>query len=125
MANELVNYQDHGSSERGLVDIEQGRAIQEVQAAVLMARRFPRDVDVSRNRILTACQRKALAESAMYEYPRGGIKVTGPSIRLAEVAPGVGKYRFWDQGIEPAQWRIGDRNLLLGFGNQYPSNENL
>lgn len=84
MANELTRV-DYQAEERGLVDIEQGRAVQEVQAAVIMARRFPRDIEVSRSRIKAACKRKALAESAMYEYPRGGVKVTGPSIRLAEV----------------------------------------
>lgn len=30
-------------------------------------------------------KRKSLAESAIYSYPRGGQRVSGPSIRLAEV----------------------------------------
>jgi len=61
------------------------RQAQEVQAAMVIAKRFPRDEIEAYNRIIRACSRKALAESAMYEYPRGGQKVTGPSIRLAEV----------------------------------------
>ena len=36
-------------------------------------------------RILDACKRKSVADSAEYAYPRGGTLVTGPSIRLAEV----------------------------------------
>ena len=60
------------------------RQAQEVQAAMVVAKRFPRDEVDSFNRIMTSCQRKSLAERAMYEYPRGGTKVTGPSIRLAE-----------------------------------------
>lgn len=60
------------------------RQAQEVQAAMVIAKRFPRDYVASYNRILQACQRKSLAENAMYEYPRGGTKVVGPSIRLAE-----------------------------------------
>lgn len=60
------------------------RQAQEVQAAMVIAKKFPRDEVESYNRILRSCQRKSLAESAMYEYPRGGTKVTGPSIRLAE-----------------------------------------
>lgn len=40
---------------------------------------------MSHNRILNACKRRSLAEQAVYEYPRGGENVTGPSIRLAEV----------------------------------------
>lgn len=60
------------------------RQAQEVQAAMVIAKRFPRDEVEAFNRILKSCQRKTLAEQSMYEYPRGGQKVTGPSIRLAE-----------------------------------------
>lgn len=60
------------------------RQAQEVQAAMVIAKKFPRDEVEAFNRIMTACQRKSLAEQSMYEYPRGGTKVTGPSIRLAE-----------------------------------------
>jgi hypothetical protein len=60
------------------------RQAQEVQAAMVIAKKFPRDEIDSINRIARACQRPKLAEKAMYEYPRGGQKVTGPSIRLAE-----------------------------------------
>lgn len=31
------------------------------------------------------CERKLVAENAVYQYPKGGQKVQGPSIRLAEV----------------------------------------
>jgi len=62
-----------------------GRYMQEVQGMVFMAKQFPRDQYASWQRIKEACQRKSLAESAQYEYPRGGEKVSGPSIRLAEV----------------------------------------
>lgn len=60
------------------------RQAQEVQAAVMMAKRFPRDEYAAVDRILKSCERTSLAESALYEYPKGGQKVTGPSIRLAE-----------------------------------------
>lgn len=62
-----------------------GRYMQEVQGMVFMAKKFPRDPFESWTRIKQACQRKTLAEVASYEYPRGGEKVSGPSIRLAEV----------------------------------------
>lgn len=68
----------------GLVAIEQQRAIAEVQAAMTVAKRFPRDENAALQRILKACQRRSLAESALYAYPRGNETVTGPSIRLAE-----------------------------------------
>lgn len=61
------------------------RQTQEVQGQIIMAKKFPRNEIAARNRILTACQRKKLAEQAEYEYPVGGEKVKGPSIRLAEV----------------------------------------
>lgn len=60
------------------------RQAQEVQGQIVMAKKFPRNEVISSNRIVTACKRKKLAEKAEYEYPRGGQKVTGPSIRLAE-----------------------------------------
>lgn len=60
------------------------RQAQEVQAAMVIAKKFPRNEYESFNRIMTACQRTGLAEKSMYEYPRGGERVTGPSIRLAE-----------------------------------------
>lgn len=61
------------------------RQAQEVQAAMVVAKRFPRDEYAAFDRIMKACDRKILAENAVYEYPRGGQKVSGPSIRLAEV----------------------------------------
>jgi len=61
------------------------RQAQEVQAAMVMAKKFPRDEFASHSRIMQACKRKNLAEHAEYEFPRGGTSVVGPSIRLAEV----------------------------------------
>lgn len=66
------------------VAIASSRAAQEVQAAMLVAKHYPRDVNAAYARILQGCRRKALAEQSAYAYPRGGTKVTGPSIRLAE-----------------------------------------
>lgn len=69
----------------GLVEVESARAVQEVQAAMVVAKRFPRNEAASFSRVMSACKRKSLAEVAEYAYPRGGQMVTGPSIRLAEV----------------------------------------
>ena len=60
------------------------RQAQEVQAAMIVAKRFPRNEEQSMDRILNACTRQSLAESAIYSYTRGGQEITGPSIRLAE-----------------------------------------
>lgn len=65
-------------------DVAVSRQIQEVQAMVIMAKKFPRDEFEATERIKRACQRKSLAEQAVYSYPRGGQNVSGPSIRLAE-----------------------------------------
>lgn len=60
------------------------RQAQEVQAAMVVAKKFPRDVNQAYTRIMTSCKRKQLAENAVYAYPRGATTVSGPSIRLAE-----------------------------------------
>ena len=53
------------------------RQAQEVQAAVVMAKRFPRDwVEVER-KLIQSCKRPKLAEIAIYEYPRGGTEGNG------------------------------------------------
>jgi len=71
--------------ERSMIEVAQSRAAQEVQGAMVVAKRFPRDETAAIARILQACKRKTLAEQSQYAYPRGGTKVEGPSIRLAEV----------------------------------------
>lgn len=60
------------------------REAQEVQAAIIVAQRFPRNTVKAFEQIIEACSRIKLAEKAVYSYPRGGTTVTGPSIRLAE-----------------------------------------
>lgn len=62
-----------------------GRYMQEVQGMVFMAKQYPRNTFEAWQRIKESCSRKSLAEVASYEYPRGGEKISGPSIRLAEV----------------------------------------
>lgn len=60
------------------------REAQEVQAMVIMAKRFPRDEKLASQRVLTACTRPTLANQAVYQFSRGNSDVSGPSIRLAE-----------------------------------------
>lgn len=72
-------------SHSSITEMVSTRQMQEVQGQIIMAKKFPRNEVQSFNRIIQACQRRSLAEKAEYEYPRGGQKVTGPSIRLAEV----------------------------------------
>lgn len=64
-------------------ELAASREAHEVQVAMVAAKRFPRDEIEAYNRVIRDCQRKTLAEKAMYEYPRGDKRVTGPSIHLA------------------------------------------
>lgn len=59
------------------------RQMAEVQASIIVARQAPRDPQRAADRIIIECQRPRLAESAIYQFPRGGTSVTGPSIHLA------------------------------------------
>jgi len=78
---ELTTTQPSGN---GMMQVATSRQAQEVQAAMIIAQRFPRDTNRSYTRIIEDCKRKTLAEKSVYAYPRGGTTVTGPSIRLAE-----------------------------------------
>lgn len=63
--------------------VEQARAASQVQAAVYLARQFPRDVMAAKSRMLEACAQVELADAAFYSYPRGGKTVTGLTIVAA------------------------------------------
>lgn len=79
------------------------RATQEIQAALVVAQRFPRDEVKAEARIMQACQRKGLAEVAEYEYSRGGTRITGPTIDLLRaVANRWGNLQFGWEEVERA-----------------------
>lgn len=60
------------------------REVAEVQAAMAIAKRFPRDPVASSDRIKNAFTRPSLAEEGTYSFARGGQNVDGLSIRAAE-----------------------------------------
>lgn len=60
------------------------RAVAEVQAAMLIAKQFPRNEITAMDKILNAFTRVSLCEVAQYEYAKGGTDVRGPSIRAIE-----------------------------------------
>lgn len=70
---------------QGLVNVEQQRAVAEVQAMLIVARSVPRDPVRARDLIIQDCQSPKVAEEALYDYARGGTEITGPTIRLLEV----------------------------------------
>lgn len=95
-----------------LISVEEARAVQEVQAAMIVAKKFPRDVDAAYARVMKACQRKSLAERAVYKYQRGGGNVEGASIRMAEeIARNFGNI---DYGIKILE-RRGDESTAMAY----------
>ena len=106
MSQELTTKSNNSLS---TVQVESERAVAEVQAAMILARRFPRDPVMALDRILNACTRPALAEGALYSYSRGGSDITGPSIRLAEVlAQNWGNLQF---GVRELEQRDGESTV--------------
>jgi hypothetical protein len=88
---------------------QQQREVAEVQGAIAVAQRFPRDPVSAMSRILNACTRPTLAEHAVYTYARGGQDVSGPSIRLAEaIAQEWGNLQF---GIRELEARAGESTV--------------
>lgn len=115
---------DHvGSSELIKVpekaNTETSRAVAEVQAAVVSAKKFPRDTMAAYAAIVEACKRPRVAEGAMYAYDRGGSAVTGPSIRLAEIlAQNYGNLSF---GIVELERSHGE-SQMMAFCHDLQSN---
>lgn len=80
-----------GSSNMGVVaGTEETKKIAEVQAKMILARQFPRDVGYAQQMIEYECQNPELAETAIYEFPKGDSVVRGASIRLVECIQ-----RYW------------------------------
>ena len=82
-------------------DLVTARSAQEVMGAIMVAQRFPRDEQRAIQRITTACKRRELAESATYQYSRGGTKIYGASvILLRAIAKRYGNIDFGWQEVE-------------------------
>jgi len=67
----------------------------EIQSAIVIAKRFPRNEDAAFEKLMKAAKRVSFAEDAAYSFPRGGTTVEGPSVNLAREAARVwGNVRF-------------------------------
>lgn len=55
----------------------------EIQSAIIIANRFPRNEDVALVKLMKSCDRLTFAEDAEYEFPRAGTQIIGPSVHLA------------------------------------------
>lgn len=81
--------------------VESQRAIQEVQAAYVIAKKYPRNENAAFVKMTESCKRPGLAKVSQYRYPKGGQEVSGPSIRLAEVvARAWGNMRYGFKVLE-------------------------
>lgn len=63
--------------------VEQSRAVAEVQGAILVAQRCPRDVTAALGQMKDSCRQKHLAERAFFKFSRGGSSVSGATVYLA------------------------------------------
>jgi len=70
--------------------VEADRAVAQVQGAMMMAKRFPRDEGMAVAKILEACDLMGVAEDSFYSFRRGGSVITGPSIDLLKICA-----RYW------------------------------
>ncbi len=133
--------------------IEQARAIAEVQAAVVVAQQCPRDMARAETEMRDACGRLALANRAFYRVPNRG---SGPSVNLARelarifgnVQYGVHELRRDDRAgvseIQAFAWDVqtntrstrtfqvphqrmvkGERKPLVDLGDVYLNNQNI
>jgi hypothetical protein len=104
--NELTQQYQNEQQGGVLAQSSSSREMEEVKGQIFMAKQFPRNVFQSEQRILDNCKRESLAKVAVYQYPRGGTKVEGPSIRLAEVlAQNWGNLSF---GVKELEQREGE-----------------
>jgi hypothetical protein len=106
----MENYMQTQQNNGALAQAATGREMEEVKGMIFMAKTYPRDESVSLERILKSCERKSLAEVAMYEYPRGGQKVSGPSVRLAEVI--AQNWMNIDFGVKELEQRGGESTVM-------------
>lgn len=133
--------------------VEQARAVAEVQAAVVVAQQVPRDISRAVGEMQDSCGRKHLAEKAFYRVPNRG---QGPSVHLARelariwgnVQYGVHELRRDDKSgmseVQAFAWDVqtntrstrtfqvphqrmvkGERKPLVDLGDVYLNNQNV
>lgn len=94
MANTVTSLVDYEvNQETG--EIQQSSSIaeaqSEIQNAIFIARKFPRNEDQAYSSLITSCKRKSFANIASYTYPRGDKEIKGASVYLAREAA-----RLWE-----------------------------
>ncbi|MCF0171801.1 MAG: hypothetical protein HUJ87_15005 [Fusobacterium varium] len=79
-----INKPSNGIQKENLELGIENRILEEVKAAIFLAKQFPRDEIEAEDNILKQCKRKNFAEAALYSFPRGNELVEGVTIRFAE-----------------------------------------
>lgn len=84
----------------------------EIQAAITIAKRFPRNEAACFQKLMLAAARPSFAEDAAYSFPRGDKEVTGPSVNLAREAARIwGNIRYGLYVVRDDE----DSRLIRGF----------
>lgn len=68
------------------VSAQQAMARYEVESAIIVAKKFPRNEDAAYGRLMKSCERASFADLVRYSYPRGGQQIEGPSVNLLREA---------------------------------------
>lgn len=91
----------------------------EIQSAIIIARKFPRNEKACFQKLMLAAMRTSFAEDAMYSFPRGDKNVTGPSVNLAREAARLwGNIRFGLYVVRDDE----ETRLIRGFAYDVESN---
>jgi hypothetical protein len=86
-----------GDEAKSLTAAMSSAAIEEIRAAFTMARQFPRDEDLARQKVIKICKSPVFVANhkAMYKFKIGATWVTGLSINVAkEMARSMGNMRY-------------------------------
>lgn len=98
---------------------QESKSVAAIQAAFIIAKKFPRNEHSCYISIIESCKRPSFAEQCCYAYPRGGQLITGASIRLAEVL--AQKWGNCQVGIEIVS-QDSDRTEARAFANDLETN---
>lgn len=112
-STEFLSVQPPSGEPSGGLAIASSRQSAEVQSAIVVAKRFPRDEIAALGNIKRACERPRLAKDATYAFKRGSGLVEGPSIRLAEaIAQAWGNVSFGFTELERKSGPICGESLV-------------
>lgn len=90
----------------------------EIQAAIITAKKWPRDENTAFTKAVASMGRPTMAESATYNFPRGGKNITGPSVDLArELARCWSNIRFGLRIVKESDDRVHIKGYALDAEN--------